>query len=196
MRLIAALLLATPLLADAAQKLVLGVFAFRPKQIMVERYQPLADYLSAQLPDTRVELRVLEQDELEQALAQHQLDLVLTNPSHYLIVRSRDSLGGVLATVISREDGAPVESLGGVIIARAERKDVNSLADLRGQRIGIPGRHYLGGFQTQALEMLEAGLDPERGVEYTSLGRHDSVVTAVLEGMSTPASSAPAFWRA
>lgn len=178
----ALLLLAAPLAADAAQKLVLGVFAFRPKPIMVERYQPLADYLSAQLPNATVELRVLEQDELEQSMAQHQLDLVLTNPSHYLIVRSRDSLGGVLATVISREDGAPIESLGGVIIARAERTDLNTLTDLHGQRVGIPGLHYLGGYQTQALELLDAGLDPERAIERVVLGRHDSVVTAVLGG--------------
>lgn len=178
----AVLLLGTPLVADAAQKLVLGVFAFRPKPVMLERYQPLADYLSAQLSDTTVELRVLEQDELEQSMAQHQLDLVLTNPSHYLIVRSRDSLGGVLATVISREDGEATESLGGVIIARAERHDLNTLPDLRGLRVGVPGLRYLGGYQTQALELLDAGLDPVRAIKPTELGRHDSVVTAVLDG--------------
>ena len=32
--------------AHAADRLTLGVFAFRPKPIMIERYQPLADYLS------------------------------------------------------------------------------------------------------------------------------------------------------
>jgi diguanylate cyclase (GGDEF)-like protein/PAS domain S-box-containing protein len=182
LRLLVILLFAMPLLADAAQKVVLGVFAFRPKPIMIERYQPLADYLSARLGDTTVALRVMEQDELELAMAQHQLDLVLTNPSHYLTVRSRDSLSGVLATVISREDGIPVESLGGVIITRSERKDVNTLADLRGQRVGIPGRTYLGGYQTQLLELLEAGLDPFEAIHPVVLGRHDSVVSAVVEG--------------
>lgn len=168
--------------AEAGGKLTLGVFAFRPKPVMIERYQPLADYLGERLGDTTVELQVLDQDEIEQALAQHRLDLLLTNPSHYLIVRSRDSLGGVLATVIGREDGEAVTSLGGVIVAQAGRDDLSRLTDLRGRKVGVPGTRFLGGYQTQALELLEAGIDPARDMQLTSLDRHDRVIEAVLAG--------------
>lgn len=174
------LLLAAPV--PAGERLALGVLAFRSKPVMIERYQPLADYLGERLDGTTVELLVLDEDEMERALAQHRLDLLLTNPSHYLIVRSRDSLGGVLATVIGREDGEAVTSLGGVIVAQAGRDDLSRLTDLRGRRIGAPGTRFLGGYQTQALELIEAGIDPAAELTLTTLERHDSVIEAVLAG--------------
>ena len=55
--------------AHGADRLTLGVFAFRPQPVMIERFQPLADYLSEKLGDTPVDLEVLEQEELEEAVA-------------------------------------------------------------------------------------------------------------------------------
>ena len=121
--------------AQAADPLTLGVFAFRPKPVMIERYQPLADYLSEKLGGTRVELAVLEQHELEEAVAAHRVDLVMTNPSHYLELRSHNSLSGALATLVSSEGGQAVSSLGGCIIVRAGRGDITDLRDLKGRRV-------------------------------------------------------------
>ncbi|MDX5364511.1 MAG: diguanylate cyclase [Pseudazoarcus pumilus] len=181
-RLALLLLLALSAGAGATQQLVLGVLAVRPKPVMFERLQPLADYLDAELPDTDITLQVLDQDELELALAQHRLDLVLTNPSHYLIIRSRDSLGGALATVLSHENGTSVGSLGGVIITLEHRKEIAEIADLRGQRIGIAGTRDLGGFQAQALELVDAGLSIERDFRFVEMEHHDAVLQAVLDG--------------
>lgn len=181
-RALALLLLGLASLAQAGDTLTLGVYAVRPKPVMLERYQPLADYLSAQLDDIRVELRVLDHEEMEAALEQHQLDLLMTDPSHYLIVRSRDSLSGALATVISTEDGRPASSLGGVIITRAGRDDIGRLEDLRKRRIAIPGMTYLGAYQTQAFELLEKGIELPRQAKLVIVPGHDAVVDAVLEG--------------
>ena len=140
--------------AHAADRLTLGVFAFRPKPIMIERYQPLADYLSEKLGGTPVELAVLEQAELDEAVAAHRVDLVMTNPSHYLELRSHNSLSGALATLVSSEGGQAVSSLGGCIIVRAGRGDITGLRDLRGRRVAISGPRFLGGYQAQAFELM------------------------------------------
>ncbi len=177
-----ALLLLFSVGAQASHRLTLGVFAFRPKPVMLERYQPLADYLSERLGGTRVELEVLEQDELDEAVAALRVDLVMTNPSHYLELRSHNSLSGALATVVSAESGRAVSSLGGCIIVRAGRGDISSLRDLKGRRIAISGPRFLGGYQAQAFELMQAGVRVPEEVELLVSGRHDQVVEAVLEG--------------
>jgi len=167
---------------QTTKSLTLGVFAYRPKEILQKRYQPLADYLSAQLGDTRVELQVLDQNEIELALQRKQLDLVFTNPSHYILLRSRYNLTGALATLVSMESGQAVSSLGGVIITRAKSGELARLADLKGRSIAAPGSKYLGGYQTQAYELLQAGVHLPHQVELQIIGNHDAVVTTVLAG--------------
>ena len=179
--LLSLLLVWSSALALADAPLQLGVFAYRPHPVMQQRFAPLADYLSNAL-GRRVELQVLDQNEVEDALAHSQLDFLLTNPSHYLVVRSQSQLANILATLISREDGQNAASLGGVIITSAGRNDINTLGDLQGKRIGVPGTRYLGGYQTQALELLEAGVELPSGEQLHVLERHDKVVEAVLAG--------------
>lgn len=168
--------------AFAQDKLTLGVFAFRPQPLMLERYTPLADYLSAKLGGVRVELQVLAQDELEEAVAARRIDLLMTNPSHYLELRSHNSLSGALATVISMENGQAVTSLGGCIIVSSGRTDISGLRALEGRRIAIPGPRYLGGYQAQAYELKQAGVRVPGDVDLLVTGSHEAVVQAVLEG--------------
>ncbi len=119
---------------------------------------------------------------MEAALAENRLDFLMTNPSHYLVVRSRSQLASIVATVISRDDGLEVSSLGGVIVTAAQRDDINTLKDLHGKRIGVPGTRYLGGYQTQILEMLEAGIPLPASENLQVLEKHDKVIEAVLAG--------------
>lgn len=175
------LLLSAPL-GWATETLHLAVFAYRPKPIMEARYTPLAEYLSSQLGNTRVELKALEQSEIEAGLARHQLDFVLTNPSHYIYLRGKHTLTGALATVVSLENGQPSSHLGGVVITRARRTDIRGLADLRGRRIAAPGPRFLGGYQAQVHELQHLGIQLPQDAQVTMVGSHDRVVQEVLAG--------------
>ncbi|WP_221766063.1 PhnD/SsuA/transferrin family substrate-binding protein [Halomonas nitroreducens] len=166
----------------AEQTLTLGLFAYRPEAVMEARYRPLADYLSDRLPDHRVELAVMTLDEIEEAIRHRRIDLLMTNPTHYLQVRSRNSLTGALATLISSQHGQSVSSLGGVILKAAGNDAIQQLADLEDRRVAIPGRRFLGGFHTQAFELQQAGLDPQRDIQVHVTGSHDAVVKALLAG--------------
>ncbi|MEN8168814.1 MAG: PAS domain S-box protein [Pseudomonadota bacterium] len=164
-------------------ELTLGVFAYRPKPIIEARYQPLVDYLNTQLTATRIELRVLELKEIEEALAHKQLDFIFTNPRHYILLRNRSKLTGAIATLIKRgSGGTETQNLGGVIFTSIGRNDIKQLTDIKGQRIAIPGTKYLGGYQTQAYELLQAGIELPQDVSLIEMGRHDAVVEAVLTG--------------
>jgi diguanylate cyclase (GGDEF)-like protein/PAS domain S-box-containing protein len=187
-------------LAQAAGALEFGVLAVRPKELVAAQYQPLADYLSVALGGEPVNLRVLDRDELQDAIMRNGLDLVLTNPTSYLQLRSRNSLSGVLATVRTQYQGRATTQQGGVIITRAERTDIARLTDLRGHSVAVPSLHAMSGYLAPAFELREAGLrvpppgdDPELGssakrpgraadVVVQPVGTYDEVVRAVLDG--------------
>ncbi len=168
--------------AWAAETLTLGVFAYRPKPVIEARYKPLADYLSSQLKGTQVKLEVMEREEMEEAVAMNRLDLVLTNPSHYLILRSKNTLTGALATIVSHEAGQSTNSLGGVIITLPNRRDITQLKDLKNQRIAIPGFKFFGGYQAQSYELFQMGIDLPSQASLIEVGTHDAVIQAVQSG--------------
>lgn len=175
-------LLAGTVQAWAGEALTLGIFAYRPKAVLEQRYQPLADYLGQQLGTTQVRLQVLTQEEMEKALARKSLDLLFTNPSHYILLRSRNNLTGALATLVSKESGRSTSYLGGVVIARADAPVGQGLEQLRGHRVVVPGTKFLGGYQTQAYELLQLGIKLPEDATLDVRGSHDEVVAAVLAG--------------
>lgn len=168
-------------LAQPNDPVRLGVFAYRPAQIMQARFDPLAAYLTRRL-GVPVELQVLGQEAMEQALRERRLDFFLTNPSHFLMIRSELRISGVLATLVRQEDGVATSWLGGVIVADAERDDITTLQDVAGRTIATPGVHFLGGFQAQALVLKQAGIDVRRRNRMKLVGSHDRVIRAVLSG--------------
>lgn len=160
-----------------------GVFAYRPENIVRERYEPLVRYLAAEV-GAEVKLEVLSQENMSRAIAANRLDFFLTNPSHFLLIRSERSLTGVLATLVRRSGDTSTSSLGGVIFTASGREDIDGLEDLRGKSIVSPGVHFLGGFQAQTLELLEAGIDIRRVNRVRFVDTHDRVVRSVLAGDS------------
>ncbi|MEN9629297.1 MAG: hypothetical protein RJA10_2524 [Pseudomonadota bacterium] len=112
------------------QPLVLGVYDHLPPDVLKQRMAPLMQRLSRELGGP-LELRVLGRAALDQAMTRNELDLVLTNPSHYLELRSRSALTGALATIIRGIGPHSTSSLGGVIIVRAG-SPVERLEQVRG----------------------------------------------------------------
>lgn len=175
-------LLAFPLWAGAQDPLVLGMFAYRPKATLEHKFAPLAAYLSDALGGRPVRLELLTQPEMEDALRNQRLDFVFTNPSHFILIRHDYRMSGAMATLVSRENGQATAYLGGVIITQPGRRDIPDLHSLRGLTIAISGAKYLGGYQTQAFELVEAGLRMPEDVRLTESGSHDAVIRDVLEG--------------
>ena len=178
---------------DPAQVLTLGVYAYRPPEDMQHRFQPLADELTRRLPGIRVELTALPMNLLEQAVASGTVDLVLTNPRHYVALRTRNRFTGVIATLRKRAfDGSATGQLGGVIFTRADRSDLSTLADLKGQRIAVPTATHTGGYLIPLFEFKRAGLPLPSEDRLDIAGTHDAVVERVRSGASDVGDSAGA----
>lgn len=185
--LLAVAALTLPLQAAAAQTLRIGVLAFRPAADTLARWQPTADYLGAQLPGYRFEIVPAGYPELEAAVASHQVDLVLTNPSHYIVLNADHQLQRI-ATLVVDEQGRNLTAFGGVIAVRAGDAHLQEIEDLRGATVASPERGSLGGYQVQAQVLQEAGLDPQHDVTMLFTGMpHDRALEALLAGQADAA---------
>lgn len=172
----------------AAEGQVLGVLAFRPVPQTMERWQPLADYLNRRIPGLNLELRALNYGDLEAQLQAGEIDFVLTNPAHYVMLKERNQLSSPLASLINLEQGQPVRGFGGVILVSTQRDDLRRLADLRGKKVATVTKRSLGGYQVQAYELLRHGLDPSRDIQLLETEMpHDAALEAMLSGRADAA---------
>ncbi|OYY95923.1 MAG: hypothetical protein B7Y41_01170 [Hydrogenophilales bacterium 28-61-23] len=160
----------------------LGVLAYRPKPETLARWQPTADYLTAQTGH-RVVLEAMTYSELEAAIQQRRVDFVLTNPAHYVLMTRRNGLSSPLATLVELDNGLPLTHFGGVIFTRAGRKDIAKLADLKGKTVATPDTGSFGGYQMQAYEMARNGVSISGNLNLLITDMpHDTVLKAVLDG--------------
>jgi ABC-type phosphate/phosphonate transport system substrate-binding protein len=86
----------------------IGVLAFRSKDQTQAQWQPMVAALKQAIPQRDFILEALTITELEQAVSSRQLDYVLTNPGHYVLMAKRNGLSATLATLRADESGHPV----------------------------------------------------------------------------------------
>ncbi|MBS3935426.1 MAG: PhnD/SsuA/transferrin family substrate-binding protein, partial [Sulfuritalea sp.] len=169
--------------AAAKERLVFGVFAYLGVEQTQAQYAPLVAYLNRTLRHETIELRVLPMAELEQAIAAGAVDIVTTNPGHFIAVRRQHRLTGVIATKTNIEAGQSLSQLGGVIVAAAGRADLRELADVRGRTIATPGTEFMGGYRAQAYELHRIGIRlPAQASGMIETGSHQAAVQAVIDG--------------
>ncbi|WP_183728910.1 PAS domain S-box protein [Desulfurispira natronophila] len=164
------------------REVTLGVLAFRSVEHIEQRFAPLIDFLECEMDDISIQLRALGYGELEDALNRGEIDFVLTNPSHYVLLTQRNQLSSPLATMIPTQDGTPMRGFGGVIVVLAD-SPIQQLADLRGKKIATVTKRSLGGYQVQAYELSRSGVDPNRHIRLLETEMpHDLTINALLDG--------------
>ncbi len=167
----------------AQQTLTVGILKDRPQAIMETRWQPLADYLQEQFPEFNISLSILSVTKLNTAIERNQLDFVLTDPSHYIYLREKFPLSGLMVTLSESIQGKEINALGGVIFCDSGRSDINSLNDLKGKRVAAADTASLAGFQAQYFALKQAGITLADLSEITHFnGAQDNIVDAVLQG--------------
>ncbi len=159
-----------------------GVLAFRNPADVAQRWAPLADYLQSQLNGRPVVLLALTYTELQDAVAEREVDLVLTQPAHYVALSIRHHLFSPLATLVEMEQGQPMASFGGVIFTRSSNSAIRSLRDIKGRHVVSSQRDSLGSYQAQAYELMQLGIRPSDYRLTEIISNQDRIVEAVLNG--------------
>ena len=169
--------------AFGAEPVRIGVLAFRSKAQTFADWQPMVAALKQAMPERDFLVEPYDLPGLDVAVASRQLDFVLTNSGHYVLLKRRYDLSSPLATLVASENGAQTSAFGGVIFARSDAAHINVLGDLSGKSVGSVSRDSLGGFQMQVYEMSQAGVPLPGPRELVLTGMpQDTVVDLVLSG--------------
>ncbi len=166
----------------ASEPVTIGVLSHRGDESTLAHWARTADYLSSELPDYRFTIVPLDFSEVDPAVGSGSVDFILVNPAIYVNLEVRHRVSRI-ATMKNRWKGEAYNLFGGVLFARAERYDLNSLEDLRGATLMGVDETSLGGFMMALRELKGAGINPYRELQNISFGgTHDKVVMAVREG--------------
>ena len=171
--------------SDTTQIYRLGVLAFRDKETTYRRWQPLANYLSLSIRHAHFELAVYHNYEMESAVANKEIDFILTQPAQYVLLTYRHQLSSPLASLLNNESGQAVDKFGGVIFARSHRDDIATLRDLKGKTVAAASLTGLGAYQMQAYELLQQGIRLPQDVTLMMTGQpQTNAIDAVLSGQA------------
>lgn len=203
---LAALLMWICLPADARQagEIRVGVLDFLGSEATVGEWAPMLRHLETSLPGHSVRLARLDHAGMRAAVAAGELDFIVTNPGHYVELEAEFGASRIL-TLVAGHGRSPARALGSTMLVRADRNDVQALADLRGKRVAIVGREGFGGFQLMWGALAASGLSPDedfaelqsvgfpmsRVLEEVASGRADAgiVRTCLLESLGDAARS-------
>ena len=170
--------------AWAEPHIKIGVLAFDSKFDTASRWAPTAHYLQATVGQHRFDIVPLNYEELNAAVEAGDVDFVLTNPEHYVVLRNTFGLSPMvtLNTLINKQ---PASTFGSVIFTRADSRDIRQLEDVRGKRVAAVGLYSLGGFLAAAevFRQLHVNLRSSdvKALDFTGTP-HSQVVQAVMEG--------------
>ncbi len=162
----------------------IGVLAFRGAEVAIRTWKPTADYLSESLPGHRFEIVPITLDDIDRAVAQRQIEFVLTNPASFA---SLEVTHGV-ARIATLEKAGPFgvyPVFGAVILARADRRDIRELSDLKGKTFMAVHPDAFGGWWMVEDVLRQAGMDPNRDLAQVRFSGfpQDDVILAVRDGL-------------
>ena len=170
-------------LAEPAVRI--GVLSFQSKADTLAQWQPTARALAHWVPASQFEVVPLTYEELDAAVDTAQLDFVLTNPEHYVVLRNQHMLRP-MATINQRVGDRVVDHFGSVIFA-LNSSGIHTLEQVRGQRVAAVGMNSLGGFLMAADVFRDKHiiLSQSRDARLSFMGvPHSLVVQAVLAGQA------------
>ncbi len=159
----------------------IGVLANRGASKCLELWTPTARYLTSSIPGCRFSIVPLSFEEIDPVVAAGEVHFVLVNPMIYVNLEMRYNVMRI-ATMRSSFLGRITTYYGGVILTRADRADINSLADLKGKRFMAVDPYSFGGWLAGLDELRRAGVRPESDfAQLQFAGLQEDVVKNVLD---------------
>ncbi|MBB1089702.1 PhnD/SsuA/transferrin family substrate-binding protein [Rhodopseudomonas palustris] len=182
-------------LAAVPLPVTIGVLTHRNTAATLARWQPTADYLSTTLPQYYFCIMPLSFNAVEATVTSGNLDLLLVNPSLYVMLSTRYRVSRIATLRTRRQQFTTIahdqfgrepglSRFASVIFTRAVADTPQNLAELRGRKISAVAALSLGGFQIAQAVLQQHDIELKNDTHITFTGSHDAVVTAVLSGQA------------
>ncbi len=170
----------TALRAEAGE-IRIGVLAHNGKSAAIATWQAHATYLEHAVKGHQFKIVPLDFSSLYPAVKKGVVDFVIVNTGQYVELESEVGISRI-ATLKKLGPTQNQTVFGGVLFTGSNRDDIDSLHDLRGKRVWIPDATSFGGWLMQLREIQAAGVSTASFAELHTVGSHETVVQAVLEG--------------
>ncbi len=175
--------LATTVNASSVLRLTFGVYQSEHAAKMYNKFKPVIESLERDLSlrlnrSVRIELSIIDTYENGiRAISNGDIDFSRVGPASYVISKSNNP--GISLLAMETEKGQ--KRFKGLIVVKS-KSPFKTLADLRGHSFAFGDREStIGRFLSQAA-LVDAGIRATDLANYSYLGRHDLVFTAVESG--------------
>lgn len=143
----------------AADVVRVGILAPEGESEAFRNWAALNAYLENALPGHDFEFEFQNLAGLRAAVAEKRLDFAITNSGNYVELESAYGLHRI-ATLDNARFPSPNEAVASAVVVRADRHDLNRLADLRGKHVLAVDEHAFGGYQIAWRELEQVDIDP------------------------------------
>ncbi len=162
-----------------ANNINIGVLAYNGEQRALERWQPIADYLSKSILAHKFTISALTLQAFENALNKKELDFIVTNPGHYVALEHKFGASRML-TFLPQHGAQTLKEFSAVIFTRKD-SGIKQLKDLKGKSFAAVSPKAFGGFQLAQDAFLNQSIDLVEYADVKWLGfPHTDIVKAVL----------------
>ncbi|MFT5661500.1 MAG: phosphonate transport system substrate-binding protein [Sulfurimonas sp.] len=167
---------------------VFGVHPLHNPKRLFEVYQPMVDYINAQLKGSELRLEASRNyAAYDKKLFDGYFDFSLPNPYQTVAAASKGyQIFGKMA-----DD----ENFRGIILVRKD-SGIEKVTDLRGKTVSYPAPTALAATMMPQWYMHENGLDINHDITNSYVGSQESSILNVFLGKSAAASTWPPPWRA
>ncbi|MBZ0155502.1 MAG: phosphate/phosphite/phosphonate ABC transporter substrate-binding protein [Alphaproteobacteria bacterium] len=143
------------------------------------RYDPLMRYLSEK---TGYEFKLViprDFDDFMRIVKSRSVDFSYQNPYIFSLIDREVDIHALVTTL--DEDADKGDQFRGVIITR-QNSPIQDIRGLKGKRVYITSPKSAGGYLSQKLFLLQAGLDTEKDMKIIDAKRQENVILAVYKG--------------
>jgi len=169
-------LLLLPITCFAGEQLILGIHPYKSPSILVNKYQPLAKYLSKKL-SIPVEIKISKDyDSHINSIGNNEFDIAYVGPASY--VKLTEQFGK--KPILARQTIKGKASFKGAIIVSKDCK-VKDLAGLQQKRFAFGDAASTMSHLVPRYMLIKAGISI-KDLKHRFYGSHDNVALAVLAG--------------
>jgi phosphonate transport system substrate-binding protein len=165
-----------------------GIHPLHNPKYLFEVYQPLVDYINANLKDVEIKLEASRNyDVYNQKLFSREFDFALPNP--YQTIKALEVGYKVFAKM------ADDENFRGIILARKD-SEIKDFSDVKGKKISYPASTALAATMLPQYFLYENGIDVNKDIENIYVGSQESSIMNVYLKTTDFAATWPPPWEA
>lgn len=149
-----------------------------------EQYRPILEWLGAQIGYRFVVVGGRSYEDMIDLVARGNVQLAVLSPVPYVQAKRKNPDIELLLTELkwNADRTATIDSYDGFILARKDRADITTAADLKGKRLGFVNTESTSGWRYPNAMLLAAGVDARTAATTLFLGSHPRVTDAIVAG--------------